>query len=79
MPRKSLRERWEAGEIEVATWFERDRSHVMIQEVDTGNDLVSWWDEDVQSLFEDGFFEAGRHLDRSVIDYAEQMGVKAYL
>ena len=86
--RKSLRKRWEAGEVTVEHWFERDRMFVGIQEVKSGEYLAEWWDEDVGALFEDGFFynpgiafrlpaEIAK-FKKSVIDYAESIGIKAY-
>jgi len=58
----------------VSTWFERDRSSIVIY--DQGNQVVAeWWDEDAQQMFEDGFFQGGRRLKESVIDYARDMGL----
>ena len=58
----------------VSTWFERDRSSVVLY--DQGNQVVAeWWDEDAQAMFEDGFFQGGRKLAESVLDYARDMGL----
>lgn len=64
-------------DVTVETWFERDRSHVRIDDRRTGETLIEWWDEDVEQLFEDGFFKRGRDLEDSVLDYAEHLGVLA--
>ncbi len=76
--RKSLRDRAAAGEVEVVVWEERDRLHIGIQEVDSGEYIAEWWDDDARSMFEDGFFKSGRGLKESVIDYAARMGLPAY-
>lgn len=76
---ESLNRRYQKGKIEVNTWFERDRAHVAIIEVDTQETLTEWWDEDVQSLCEDGFFVCGKGEKRfkdSVIEYAEYLGLR---
>jgi hypothetical protein len=85
---KSLRKRLQAGEVAVTTWFERDRAHVALQEVATGEILVDWWDEAVNELFEDGFFKndsilnqprtLGPAFKESVVAYAEDIGIPAY-
>mgnify|MGYP001560940007 CR=1 FL=1 len=85
--RKSLRQRWKAGEIEVAHWFERDRMFLAIQESMTGEYLAEWWDEDIEGLVEAGYLYVPsfiripsevRKMEESVIKYAEEMGIKAY-
>lgn len=58
----------------VSAWFERDRLSLVLY--DQGNQVVAeWWDEDAQSMFEDGFFQGGRKLPESVLDYARDMGL----
>jgi hypothetical protein len=60
----------------VATWFERDRSQVAIVDAETGQHTVAeWWDADCQAMFEDGFFQGGRKLAESVLDYARDVGL----
>jgi hypothetical protein len=86
--RKSLRKRWEAGEVSVEHWFERDRRFVGIQEVDSGEYLAEWWDDEVGELIEGGFFYSPgiafrmpaelAKFNKSVMDYAESQGIKAY-
>lgn len=71
-----IEERYRDDEITVEQWSERDRSFIGIQEVDTGEYLAEWWDEDVLQMFEDGFFEPGR-LEMSVIEYADEIGIPA--
>ena len=42
-----------------------------------GKTIAEWWDEDVESMFEDGFFVSGRGKDalaRSVLEYLTEMG-----
>lgn len=86
--RKSLPRRWQAGEVGIETWFERDRAFVGIRDLETDEFLVEWWDDDVRELFEDGFFVMdaplgqprllGKRFRESVVKHAVQMGVKAY-
>jgi hypothetical protein len=75
---KTLRERWQDNEVEVTVWDERDRLHICVQEKDSGECLIEWWDEDAQQMFEDGFFKSGRGFEESVIKHAEEMKVPAY-
>jgi hypothetical protein len=76
---KTLEQRLYGGEVEVKTWFERDRSHVSVDEADTDETIAEWWDEDVQQMYEDGFFKGGgRELERSVVTYLDEVGAHAY-
>jgi hypothetical protein len=63
-----------APKFTVSTWFERDRAHVCLSDA---NDVTvaEWWDEACLEMFEDGFFQGGRALESSVIDYARDMGL----
>jgi len=61
--------------VRVEVWEERDRLHIGIQDKETGDYLVSWWDDDARMMFEHGFFKSGRELKESVLDYAEEMGL----
>lgn len=66
------------GEVEVAVWEERDRLHIHIRDKKTQQKTIAeWWDDDARQMFEDGFFKRGRDLERSVLDYAEEMGLIA--
>lgn len=61
----------------VDTWFERDRSSVVIYDVND-NVVAEWWDDDVQQLFEDGFLVAGKGekaLKKSALEYAAYLGL----
>ena len=69
-------------EVEVEYWEERDRLHVGIREKETGEYVVSWWDDDARQMFEDGFFKpmdpgavGRRRFEESVLDYAESVGI----
>ncbi len=62
---------------EVSIWFERDRSSIVVSNIN-GKTIAEWWDEDVQSMFEDGFFVSGKgnnKLAKSVLNYLQDMGV----
>ena len=59
-------------EIEVNTWFERDRAHVALTK--NGETVVEWWDDDVQQAIEDGYLNP-RDWKGSAIEYAKEMGL----
>ena len=61
-------------QVEVHSWFERDRSHVEVRNKVTQDTIAEWWDEEAQQMFEDGFFKPGMKFQESVLDYAEEMG-----
>jgi hypothetical protein len=72
------------AECEVSTWFERDRSSVVVAGPD-GATVAEWRDEDVGQMVEDGFFDAsgfimGREvrpgrLAESVLSYCASIGL----
>ncbi|MGH9317729.1 MAG: hypothetical protein ACRD1P_11570 [Thermoanaerobaculia bacterium] len=73
-PRRLLKR----SEVDVAVWEERDRLHIHIRDKKTQQRTIAeWWDDDARQMFEDGFFKSGRDLERSVLDYAEEMGLIA--
>jgi len=61
---------------EVQVWEERDRLHIEIRNRRTGKTIMEWWDDDARQMFEDGFFDS-RRLKRSVIEYAQYVGLLA--
>lgn len=83
---KSLRERWEDGEIEVVYQFDPDHSAVGILDKASGLILADWQDEEVYDRIKAGIFtdpssSLGDPVDRfeeSVIAHAEREGVSAY-
>jgi len=62
-------------DVRVEVWEERDRLHIGIQDKETGDYYVSWWDDDARQMFEDGFFKRQPNLEESVLAYAEEMGI----
>lgn len=73
-------------DVSVVVWEERDRLHIGIQDKDSGDSYMDWWDDDARQMFEDGFFKGGiirrqldqvpsRELEESVLGYAEEMGI----
>lgn len=72
-------ERWteiKQGKPIVDTWFERDRSSIIVySDEDRTHTIAEWWDEDVHQMFEQGFFSHRRDLKGSVIEYCETMGL----
>lgn len=66
------------AEVDVDVWQERDRLSIVIRDKKTGQRTIAeWWDDDARQMFEDGFFRRGVELKRSVIAYAEEMGLLA--
>jgi hypothetical protein len=64
------------AEVDVDVWEERDRLSIVIKDKKTGQRTIAeWWDDDARQMFEDGFFKRGVELKRSVIGYAEDMGL----
>ena len=59
-------------ETEIDTWFERDRAMVMLLNKKTGEEIIEWWDEDVQQAIEDGFLDP-KDYHRSAYEYAKDM------
>lgn len=64
-------------DVRVEVWEERDRLHIGIQDKETGDYYVSWWDDEARQMFEDGFFKKAPHLEESVLEYAEDVGILA--
>lgn len=61
----------------VETWFERDRSSIVVYDADD-REIAEWWDDDVQDMFESGYFTPGkgeRALADSVIAYVGELGL----
>lgn len=58
----------------VATWFERDRAHVELIDVETEETVIEWWDEDVEQAVEDGFLDPRDWLG-SAMEYAEHLQI----
>jgi hypothetical protein len=63
-----------AADVELDTWFERDRAHVELRDKNTQETLIEWWDEDVSEAVEDGFLDPD-DWEGSAIDYARSLGV----
>lgn len=64
------------------TWFERDRAHIELRD-ENDDTIIEWWDEEVEEMFEDGFFS--RHafalgtlirphvLHQNVVEYVDHL------
>lgn len=64
----------DTNRIDIDWWQERDRTSVVVfADDDRDVTIAEWWDEDAQSMMEDGFFKW--HDDDSVIEYLEDMEV----
>jgi hypothetical protein len=60
--------------IELHTWFERDRAHVELRDADTDETIIEWWDDDVREAIEDGFLNP-KDFKASAIEYAKHIGI----
>lgn len=60
-------------EIELYTWFERDRQCVELRRKDNDETVAEWWDDDVSQLVEDGFLDP-KDWKQSAFDYAQEIG-----
>jgi hypothetical protein len=58
----------------VSIWEERDRLLIIIYD-ENGVNVADWWDEGAREMFEDGFFERGKNLEKSVLAYAREMEI----
>jgi hypothetical protein len=61
-------------QIELETWFERDRANVELRNTRTDTTILSFWDEEVSALVEDGFLNP-RDWHASLYEYAQYLGV----
>ncbi len=64
------------GELELHTWFERDRALVELRVVATDETVFEVWDETVAELVEDGFLNP-RDWKQSAYEYAQEIGAIA--
>ena len=46
------------NDTELSTWFERDRAHIELRNLNTGKTILEFWDEEVGEAFEDGFLDS---------------------
>jgi hypothetical protein len=74
-PLASSQEKPTRDQVRVEVWEERDRLHIGIQNKETGEYYASWWDDEARQMFEDGFFKSSPGLEKSVLDYAEDVGI----
>ena len=59
-------------QYELHTWFERDRQHIELRDIETDDTLIDVW------LVEDGFIDP-RDWKQSLYDYAVYIGTPEYL
>ncbi len=62
--------------LELHTWFERDRSCVELRCKETDATVFEVWDEACQEAFEDGFLDR-RNLKESAYEWAKDIGAIA--
>jgi predicted nucleotidyltransferase len=61
-------------DLELHTWFERDRKHVELRDPVTQETIIEFWDEDVDQLVEDGFLDP-KDWKWSLFQYARYLEV----
>jgi hypothetical protein len=69
-------------DLELHTWFERDRAHVELRHGITELTVVEWWDEMVDQAMADGILSGGKGprideaaLKSSVVEHAASLGL----
>lgn len=60
--------------IELHTWFERDRQLVELRDADTEETIIEWIDDDVTQAIEDGFLDPS-DWQGSATEYAKELGI----
>lgn len=63
---------YKVSELELYTWFERDRQCVELR-APNGETVWEAWDDEVSELVEDGFLNP-RDWKQSAFDYAQHVG-----
>jgi len=63
-----------APELNVYTWFERDRASVELRNEDTAETILELWDDDVYQAVEDGYLNP-RDWEGSMLEYAKYLGL----
>jgi len=61
-------------QLEVHTWFERDRAHVELRDSETDETIVEAWDEDLRDLVDLGILNP-KDWKGSLIEYARAHGL----
>ena len=59
---------------EIHTWFERNRAHVELREIDSQETVIEWWDNAVGEAIEDGFLNP-KDWKNSAIEYARHLKI----
>ena len=59
-------------DLELHTWFERDRALVELRDKKTDETVFEVWDDDCRGLIEDGFLDP-RDFKQSAFDYAQSL------
>ena len=74
-------------DVTVDSWVERDRIGIWVTDMNTGETVAEWWDDEAREMFKNGFFEEadyirgqkliGKRFEDSVKGYLEDTGVLA--
>ena len=65
---------YDIDDLELHTWFERDRQHVELRDPITDDTIIEYWDDDVSNLVIDGFLNPS-DWHGSLFAYARYLGV----
>jgi len=57
------------NDTEIHTWFERDRKHVELRDIESNETIIEWWDDEVDEMVEMGFLDP-RDWHGSAYEYA---------
>jgi hypothetical protein len=78
---------WTTQNTSLEVWFERDRKNISLESGDVT--IAEWWDDDVDQMFEDGFFDSNAFimgklvkkelLHESVVKYANEHNLGSQL
>ena len=65
---------YDIDDLELHTWFERDRQHVELRDPITNETIIEYWDEDVSNLVDFGFLNP-KDWHGSLFEYAKYLGI----
>lgn len=53
----------------ISTWFERDRSHIALEDANSEKIILEFWDDELKELVTDGFLNP-KDWHNSMVKYA---------
>jgi len=67
---------YDINDLDLHTWFERDRQYVELRDPVTDETIIEFWDNDVSELVEDGFLNPADWRG-SLFEYAKYLEIIA--